>query len=148
MIRRLDVEPVRDDDYPLAVRREVREPVVELVIVGDAFGGTTVLLAVLLVLGTVGTHAPDLHLARAYGVEVDPLAVRAHFRSVIQPRVVGQVDFLATAVGGRLVYVVLVAVGGPGASAAGVHQPFRVRRPAMHVAGRERRDALGHAAAR
>ena len=89
----------------------------------------------LLLVAPVRLHPPDLHVARAVGVEVDPLAVRRQLRAVVDAFGRGQPDFLA-AIDGDLVEVEL-AVALPG-----VEQPLLVGRPAVEVRRRVRGDAL------
>jgi hypothetical protein len=72
----------REINDPLPVRRKVREPVV-VGIKGN-----------LLLTGTIRLHAPDLHRAGADRVEIDPFAIRAEFRAVVQRRIVRQIGFL------------------------------------------------------
>src|SRR3989449_11273547 len=87
---------------PLAVGRNVREPVVEAV-VRD-----------LLLARAIGSHPPDLHPSAPRGVEVDVRAVGRELGSVVQSRRDRETDLLATA-DGDLVHVQLAV------AQAGVH---------------------------
>src|SRR5580658_407997 len=58
--------------HPLSIRRDVREPVIEIV-VRD-----------LLLLASIRMHAPDLHVPGAFGIEVNEFTVRRIFRAVVQ----------------------------------------------------------------
>src|SRR6267378_4933875 len=101
---------------PLAVGRDVREPVVE-VVVRD-----------LLLPGPVGPHAPDLHPSAAHRVEVDVLAVGRVLRSVVESRHGGEADLVATV--DRNLVNIEVAV-----SLADVHEPTSIGRPSVQVRG-------------
>src|SRR3954468_12629049 len=63
---------VSEKDHPLAVRRNVGEPVVKL-IREDLF-----------LLAAIGLHAPDLHMPRTLGIEINVISVRRIFGSIIQ----------------------------------------------------------------
>src|SRR3979411_666869 len=91
MIVRGDVRRKGDVRDPLPVRRDVGEPVVEAV-VRD-----------LLLLASVGSHAPDLHSAGARRVEVDVRAIRGELRPVVQSRRGGESDLVTTRGGSLLV---------------------------------------------
>ena len=68
---------IGEEDHLLAVGRDVREPVVQLVL-GELF-----------LVGAVGLHPPDLHRTGAVGVEVDELPVAGVFGAVVLARAVG-----------------------------------------------------------
>ena len=67
-----DIFFVSEEDHPLAIRRDVREPVVELI-------RRNLFLA-----ASVRPHAPDLHAAGALGVEVNVVAVRRVLGPVVE----------------------------------------------------------------
>src|SRR5205823_1072914 len=68
------VEREGNEHHRLAVWRDVREPVVEI-IVGD-----------LLLSASVWSHPPDLHSSASRRVEVDVLAVGRVLRAVVESR--------------------------------------------------------------
>src|SRR5215813_13178540 len=84
MIIRSNVCRERQENYPSSVRRDVREPVVEL-IVGD-----------LLLVASVGVHPPDLHAARSSRVEVDEASVGSELGSVVQSLRGSEPDLVST----------------------------------------------------
>ena len=118
-----------EEDDPLAVRRRVREPVVELV------------TGQLLLPRAVRPHPPELHEPRTRRVEVDVTPVRRILRPVVQRLRVGQTHLLA-AVNTDPVDVELAA------APARVDEEAAVGRPAVQVRGRARGDAPRRAAGR
>jgi hypothetical protein len=66
------IAPVGEENHPLAVGRDVREPIV-VIVEGDLF-----------LIAAVGVHAPDLHVAGALGVEVDVLAVGRILGAIVE----------------------------------------------------------------
>src|SRR4029077_15742401 len=68
-----DIFIVGQEDHPLSVGRDVREPVVEI-IRRDLFLSAAVRL-----------HAPDLHEAGALGVEVNIFAIRRVVWTIVEP---------------------------------------------------------------
>src|SRR3989449_5772650 len=89
---------------PLAVGRNVREPVVEAVVRDLLLGGP------------IGSHPPDLHPSAARRVEVDVRAVGRELRSVVQSRRGRQADLIATGDGDLVDVQLAVAL-------ARIHQP-------------------------
>src|SRR5450631_738447 len=77
----------RDKNNPLAVRRNMREPVVEFVV------------GYLFLSAAVGFHSPDLHRAGAYGIEINIFPVRGIFRTIIKTRGISETCFRSA--GGR-----------------------------------------------
>src|ERR1041385_9243603 len=72
---------IRQERQPLAVWRRVREPIVELI-------GRDLFL-----LRAVGFHSPDLHTPGAFGIEIEPVAVRRVVRAVIESFCISQTFF-------------------------------------------------------
>ena len=64
-----------DEHHELAIRGDVREPVVAAVVGGDLF-----------LLAAIRLHAEDLHLAGAVGIEINVLAIGGEFRAVLAAR--------------------------------------------------------------
>src|SRR6202035_1586029 len=74
--------------HPISIGRDVRKPVVELI------------RSNLLLLASVGPHAPDLHAAGPFGIEVDVLAVRRILGAIVQTLRRGQARFFGSGASG------------------------------------------------
>ncbi len=96
------------------------EPVIKLII-GDLF-----------LLTPIWLHAPDLHGARAIGVEIDMFAIRRKFRAIVQTFGIGQTDFLPAFCRNFINIKLPVSFGR-------INQKFAIGRPAVQI----RRSLLG-----
>ena len=105
---------IREVHHPLAVGRDVREPVVA--VAGDE----------LFLPGAVGLHAPDLHAAGALGVEVDKGAVGRVLRAVVEAGSRGQ-SLLIFAIDGDGIDVGCVS------ATRGKGQRLAIGRPAVPI---------------
>src|ERR1700722_14644854 len=63
---------ISEEHHPLSVRRDVRKPVIEII------------MRNLLLLAPIGMHAPDLHVPGALGIEINKFPVRRIFWPVVQ----------------------------------------------------------------
>ena len=115
------IRAVGKEYHPLAVGRNVGEPVVE--VVGED----------LLLLAAIGLHAPDLHVSSTLGVEVNVFAVRRIFGTVIQSLGRGETDLFATGCGDCIDIKFAVALADEG-------ERLAVGRPTMPVRRRLLRD--------
>src|SRR3954470_1432151 len=106
----------RNEGDPFAIRRDVREPVMEL----PRRHGFLV--------AAVCIHLPQLHGTRAVRIEVNELAVRSVFRSVIQTFRSGQLYFRTTFRGNPVDVELIVSLPGK-------YQAQSVGRPAVAIRG-------------
>src|SRR5271163_2195990 len=122
-----DVSLIGEEDHPLSVGRNVREPIV--VAVGSD----------LLLFRAVGLHAPDLHHAGALGIEINIFSIGRIFGAVVEALGGGETRFFASGGGNGVDVKIAVAFPDKGESSA-------VRRPAMPIRGRTLGDAPGSTA--
>src|ERR1017187_567866 len=123
-----DVFPVGEKNHPLAVGRNVGKPVVEFV-EGNLFLSAAISL-----------HAPDLHVAGAFGVEVNVFAVGRIFGAVVEAGSGGEASLAAA--GDRDGIDVELAI-----ALADESQRLPVRRPAVPIRGKIGREGGSRAAA-
>src|SRR5688500_4324470 len=112
----IHIDRKSDVDDPFSVGRDVGKPVVVLV-EGDLLG-----------MAAVGPHAPDLHRARAHGVEVDVLAVGRVLWAIVERagRREGRL-YLRVDVDGPEIAI----VAGLALASTGEDELLAVRRPAV-----------------
>src|SRR5208282_4407613 len=84
----------------------------------------------------VGSHPPDLHHAVTVRIEVDVFAVRRILWAIVQARGAGQARLFAAGCGNRVNVEVAIPLGAIG-------EGFSIRRPAVPVRWRQRRDLPG-----
>src|ERR1700722_18705132 len=118
---------ISEENHPLAVWRDVRKPVIE--IIGED----------LLLLASVGFHSPDLHTAGALGVEINIFTVRRIFGTIVEA--FGGREPCLFSAGRRNRIDIEVSL-----TLANERQRFTVGRPAVPIRWRLLRDAARRAA--
>src|SRR6266566_4433969 len=114
---------ISEKNHPLAVGRNVWEPVV--IVVGEN----------LLLITAVGLHAPDLHVSGALGVEVNVLAVGRILGTIVETHRGGEACFFSARDWNCVDVEFTVALTDKGEGLA-------IRRPTMPI----RRRIFGYAA--
>src|SRR5437867_4818266 len=109
-------------DHPLSIRRNMRKPVVVIVVEN------------LLLLAAVSLHAPNLHVPGALRVEINVLTIWRIFRTVVQSFRSCTSSFIASGDGNRVDIKVAVALTNECKS-------LSVWRPAMPIRRRVLRDS-------
>src|SRR6266850_7596926 len=107
----------RDENNPFPVGGRVGKPVVEFV------------RGQLCLVSAISLHPPDLHRARALGIEIDELSVRRIVWPVIETFRVSEAFFLSAFDRDRVNIEFAIALAAKG-------ERQTVRRPTMPIAGR------------